>query len=333
MENKYQQSCPMEKDTKLMEKTPWQNALDYIYSEDIDSFKFLLRDNISIISTPDGPWFLIHHLFSNNWELGIELYANLGGNFEYETLDYCVSLNKAPLFIIGGQTILHIVAKSLKSKELLERAISIYPQLNKPDWNGNTPGDLLEQPNDLSQFRSQYQKVQKRLYIDLTNVEPSLVEMKEALNDAIQLFSVNVEYCTLLMEQIDNIEDQIPNSMHRYGKVLLPHMQEVLFSLVKPLLPEEKLCRIKHLHAFYIKYSGAKQRSLGSHVDDSSFTINLCLSSSSKGGDLIFDDLGITYPHKAGQGLIHQGSLKHHVTDLVDGERENIIIWVTVDHR
>ncbi len=40
--------------------------------------------------------------------------------------------------------------------------------------------------------------------------------------------------------------------------------------------------QVTHLHAFYIKYSpepGVGQVSLGRHRDDSTFTINLCLSS------------------------------------------------------
>jgi hypothetical protein len=39
--------------------------------------------------------------------------------------------------------------------------------------------------------------------------------------------------------------------------------------------------QVTHLHAFYIKYSpepGVGQVSLGRHRDDSTFTINLCLS-------------------------------------------------------
>lgn len=217
MESKNSSVCPFEKDnSKLLVKTAWQNALDSIYTEDINEFKTLLSNDSSIMSTPDGPWFLIHHLYSNNWEMGIELYKDLGGNFEYETLDYCVSLNKSPLFIIGGQSILHIIAKSSRSKELLEKSISRFPELNKPDWNGNMPMDLLQQPNDLVQFRLQLKKVQQRLFIDLSAVQSSPVEMKETLHDGIQLFSLNLEFCAVLMKQINDIEDQIPNSMHRY---------------------------------------------------------------------------------------------------------------------
>ena len=222
MEKDNKTVCPFEKDnTKLLVKTAWQNALDSIYTEDINEFKSLLTDDSSIMSTPDGPWYLIHHLFSNKWEIGIELYKELGGSVEYETLDYCVSLNKSPLFIIGGQSILHILAKSSKSKELLEKSISIYPHLNQPDFNGNMPMDLLDQPNDIFQFRLQLKKVQARLFIDLSAVQSSPVEIKETLHDGIQLFSVNPEICAVLMRQINDIENQIPNSMHRYCFIFL----------------------------------------------------------------------------------------------------------------
>jgi hypothetical protein len=40
--------------------------------------------------------------------------------------------------------------KNLKSKELLEKFSITHPKLNKPDWNGNTPEDFLNQPNNVA---------------------------------------------------------------------------------------------------------------------------------------------------------------------------------------
>ena len=109
-------------------------------------------------------------------------------------------------------------------------------------------------------------------------------------------------------------------------------MNSTIKRLVKTLIPASSASRIKHLHAFYIQYIGGIQTSLGPHFDDSSFTINVCLQSNSTGGDLIFDDLGLSYSHSNSMGIIHSGVLKHHVSELTEGSRENVIIWVTVDH-
>jgi hypothetical protein len=59
---------------------PIKDALDCIYTKMSKKFKSMMTDNNSIMSTPDGPWFLIHHLFSNSREAGINLYKDLGGN-------------------------------------------------------------------------------------------------------------------------------------------------------------------------------------------------------------------------------------------------------------
>ncbi len=37
----------------------------------------------------------------------------------------------------------------------------------------------------------------------------------------------------------------------------------------------------------------------------------------------------LRYTHVAGCGILHSGTLPHHVEPLVSGQRENIIIWVT----
>eukprot|EP00386_Alphamonas_edax_P008723 GDKI01028400.1.p1 GENE.GDKI01028400.1~~GDKI01028400.1.p1 ORF type:complete len:135 (-),score=39.81 GDKI01028400.1:153-557(-) len=126
-----------------------------------------------------------------------------------------------------------------------------------------------------------------------------------------------------------------PNSMHRYGKVLLPGMEEEVHALLRALLPEGDSKRIAHVHAFYIKYGTAVgQTSLGVHRDDSHWTLNLCLSVSSDppltGSDLVFPASGMRYTHQAGRGIMHRGELAHQVEGLVGGERENLIVWVTL---
>ena len=54
-----------------------------------------------------------------------------------------------------------------------------------------------------------------------------------------------------------------------------------------------------------------------------------------RGSDLVFDTVlaadgsPVRYAHKPGGGVMHSGTLPHHVEPLGAGTRENIIIWVT----
>jgi len=84
---------------------------------------------------------------------------------------------------------------------------------------------------------------------------------------------------------------------------------------------------------FAVHYSPLKDKSLDLHVDDSLYTLNLCLYSESKGADVIFHTQIMSTTKKccvsmeAGDLLIHLGSHKHETTPLIEGERVNLILW------
>jgi hypothetical protein len=68
-------------------------------------------------------------------------------------------------------------------------------------------------------------------------------------------------------------------------------------TLVASVLPHGDAQRVNHIHAFYIQYSEqVGQKSLDSHMDDSHWTINLCLSVSDdlRGSELVFDPQLVT---------------------------------------
>jgi len=83
--------------------------------------------------------------------------------------------------------------------------------------------------------------------------------------------------------------------------------------------------------------------SLATHVDDSTYTINLCVGEAAfAGAALVFngargrDAAGpagppFRYEHARHRGLVHRGNLQHHVEELTAGEREAVIIWVTLE--
>ena len=140
-------------------------------------------------------------------------------------------------------------------------------------------------------------------------------------------FLVSEELCAEWRRVIADVPEKKPNSMHSYGKVLIPAMNDVICSIVRSILPD--LPTVRRIHAFYVKYDASSQTSLGMHTDDSTYTINICLSNNSIGSDLVFDSLNSVYRHTAGRGIVHSGLLPHHVTALQSGTRENIIIWVS----
>ena len=146
----------------------------------------------------------------------------------------------------------------------------------------------------------------------------------------IQTFFIPEELRIDILKQIEVLPERPPNSMHRYGKVVLPALDSTVRALVKSLVSPESAQRIFRLHAFYVKYDLGVQTKLGLHMDDSTYTINICLSNDSTGAELVFDELSGFYPHICRRGIIHRGFLKHHVEPLKSGVRENLIIWVTL---
>jgi hypothetical protein len=152
------------------------------------------------------------------------------------------------------------------------------------------------------------------------------------LMDGVRCFELPSELCGALISDISQLEQRIPNSMHRYGKTLLPQMQTAVHSLVAAVLPAEDIALVNHIHAFYVQYGQqVGQTSLDTHADDSHWTINLCISLSPdlRGSELVFDPQNVVYKHcKAGRGIIHRGCMRHHVEPLQCGQRENIIVWV-----
>jgi len=84
---------------------------------------------------------------------------------------------------------------------------------------------------------------------------------------------------------------------------------------------------------FAVHYSNMKDKVLDLHVDDSLYTLNICLYNKSKGADLIFHTKIMSTTKKccvsmeAGDLLIHLGSHQHQTTPLIEGERVNLILW------
>jgi hypothetical protein len=187
----------------------------------------------------------------------------------------------------------------------------------------------------------------------LSRVDPApLTFLEDApLNAAstgpLRFFSAPEALCRALSTSAAALPNTPPNSMHRYGKVLLPAMNEQIMGIVRACLPSS-VESVSHVHAFCIKYAmgddaaAPEMRALAMHVDDSTYTINLCVSDTAFSGcELVFSGREgadgrvavlpneYTYRHKPFHGVIHRGSLQHWVENLTSGSRESIIIWVS----
>jgi len=90
-------------------------------------------------------------------------------------------------------------------------------------------------------------------------------------------------------------------------------------------------------HSFIVNYKMGEQKSLGTHVDQSHITINVCLGKIFEGGDLYFKCLlkdinseekkDLIHTHKKGLAVLHRGDMIHGATPIESGERMNLIIW------
>jgi hypothetical protein len=168
------------------------------------------------------------------------------------------------------------------------------------------------------------------------------------LGGHVKFFSVDEDLCRAVSRQAAALPNKPPNSMHKYGKVLLPTLRDEMHALVQAALPPEFLDSISHIHAFDIKYLSRVEgghrpikTKLGLHVDDSTWTINVCVNETDFSGcGLMFTGLKhpegkerafppFTYRHAPFRGVVHRGFLQHSVSDLTGGSRESIIIWVS----
>jgi hypothetical protein len=341
--------------------TPWERAINLIYESDYTGdateFEDILKDTPELLSHVDGGFGLVHFLFDSSsgpWEHGLAAYLTQGGDISLKTCDYLTSIVGCGLCVVGGRSVLHVAATNLgKRTDIFDALCARYPGLEEvPDLNGAFPRTLLgyrdkamtefkavlaRNPVKIIDLRTEFKAVLARHPVktmDLRELQSETVTHLpggERMDAGVRLFSVRADFIKQLEEGVSAAPVNIPNSMHRYGKVLLPFMDGPVRALCASVLPEHALGRVKHIHAFSVKYShspGIQQTHLGRHRDDSDFTINVCLSNDSRGANLVFDTSGFVYTHKAGRGMIHTGDLEHHVDELETGDRECIIIWV-----
>lgn len=189
---------------------------------------------------------------------------------------------------------------------------------------------------------------------------------KEALlsimaEEAPGLFSFDMfdaPFCELFLEEVDHFEHWCqqnelavhrPNSMNQYGAILDDFgFERVLNELTRQYMNPLCAAVYPHIggtldshHAFIVEYEIGKDTKLDFHVDDSEFTLNLCLGRRFEGGNLFFGGVrcpthqtsGILpeeqfeFAHRVGQALIHVGRHRHQAHAITSGQRSNLILW------
>lgn len=299
----------------------FKNLLNIILNQDIQEFKKIISENNYLLNMKYKDIYLIHYLFHNYWNKGIDYYRSINGNMNLLTDDVILSLRGIPLYITAGQNGLHLLAE--RDKEMYHKVKLKYKYLQIPDINGDTPEKLSKIDSKI--YRKNYQKILKRNENKFCNVIPYEVPTIN-LSSNIKKFTLDIKLIMKIKKKIKNIKVKIPNSMHRYGKIIYPKLKSIIDKLVIGLLPNMNIISI---YAFYIKYDNKVQKKLDIHRDNSTWTINICLSNNLSDGKLVFVKSGIVYSHTSNDGIFHRGSLEHYVDKVNSkGNRENIIIWV-----
>jgi len=159
----------------------------------------------------------------------------------------------------------------------------------------------------------------------------------------------NLTFCKQLMEEIHHFESLgLPiysvNSMNKYGVVLA----EIGFESFLAILREKytkPLCefifgelgkQIDSEHAFIVEYKIGFDEHLDLHYDDSEITLNCCLGDTFEGGSLLFCGLlddptthneKFVFQHDPSLCVLHLGKHRHAASNILKGERMNVIIW------
>ena len=301
--------------------TEFKKAINIILEQNIKEFKKIISGSKYLLSSKYKELYLIHYLFHDYWKEGIEYYKSINGKMNYLTKDVILSLKGIPLYITGDQNGLHLLAE--RDKEIYHQVKKEYGYLQNPDLNGDTPEQLSK--TDSNKFQRNYHKILERNKNKFSNVIPYKICTNE-ISSGIKKFKLDNKLISEIKGKIKNIEVKIPNSMHRYGKIIYPNLKSIIDKLIVGLLPDINIISI---YAFYIKYDNKLQKKLDVHRDNSTWTINICLSNDLSDGKLVFVKSGIEYTHTSNYGIIHKGYLEHYVDNVKShGNRENIVIWI-----
>lgn len=115
-----------------------------------------------------------------------------------------------------------------------------------------------------------------------------------------------------------------------------PLRERFLSPISKILYPECVGTNLDSHKAFVVAYGVGRDLDLDYHYDNAEVTCNVSLDDSYEGGDLYFGgmkserrrDSFSRCSHRLGCGLLHRGQHLHGATELEEGERQNLVVWM-----
>jgi hypothetical protein len=289
----------------------------------------LLREVIEKNGTNvSSEWGIIHYLVHNDWYDGIALYKiYLNGEINCLTTDFCGTTSGIPIYIIGGQNALFMSRSQQMIDFLFEFGIN-----EVIDNNGNSYQEYLSKKNDFSFYRENYLKVKERIKFlsPLGNISSVDGDIELVTKNEIYVeYIINHELFQYFDSEgiIDN-SCQNANSMHKNScKIIITNrIKQMILSLFKN--ENINIYSIHDIIGFLIEYKERGDKKLNMHMDDSKYTINICLENTSD-CKLIFDGYKLPVISKKGNLLFHNGKIPHYVTELTYGTKKNIILWIS----
>ncbi len=290
----------------------------YSYDENINLFWKLFNVGEIELYVKKG-FTLAHHIISADYEVLIKHLVVLkrGSLNKYLTKPYIVNENLIRLSIPGEQTLLHISAQYNKSiyNKLKNIIVDTEDSIGKKaeDYYNNNNSKFIHEVNEL---------VQKKYGINF-DYDNIIIDQYE-----------NTQLKDKLIKSLENKKYLTPNSMHKKGKYINYKDNIIIQELIDELDTKYKL-NLKNktykIYCFTAEYDDDKNNNLDIHKDSSIITINwnLSLSDDIEGTDLIFTNKDITVKPKENQLIIHHGKVSHRVTERQNGNRTNLIIWLS----
>jgi hypothetical protein len=177
-------------------------------------------------------------------------------------------------------------------------------------------------------------------------------EYKNLIKKGILVVPINVffiQYPNLKDSMINHIFNNIKpsdNTMHSYTSSVpineneINGINNILWGFVREYYQLWNSKCPSYYGGFSIIYNKDNEQKLKQHIDDSLYTINMCIKKKDvEGSDIVFDGIipncynsvytrkNIFVPCKEDYMIIHLGNHSHQTNELISGERVNIILW------
>jgi len=169
--------------------------------------------------------------------------------------------------------------------------------------------------------------------------------MKASINN--RLHAIEDTGNTLSLSAKDNRESFAHrNTMHKYTSTVpisekdINGINNILWSFVREYYELWDNDIPSYHGGFSLIYNKDYEKNLKYHIDDSLYTINMCMRNDNiEGSEIIFDrskpncynktyyNNKIFVPCKEDYMIIHLGNHPHQTNELISGERVNIILW------